>query len=106
MSEAIEFKGSGFEEIVSSDVPVIVDFWAPWCGPCRMIAPVLEEVLKEMGGLIKLLKVNVDEYPELAQRFGIMSIPTLLFFKKGEVKDKIIGAVPKKVIIDKLKRIT
>jgi thioredoxin 1 len=102
MGEVTEYKGEKFEDIVSSEIPHIVDFWAPWCGPCRMIAPVLEEIANEMKGKIKILKVNVDEYPELAQKFGIMSIPTLLFFKRGELKGKIIGAVPKKEILKKI----
>jgi len=105
MGEINEYKGEKFDEIISSETPYIVDFWAPWCGPCRMIAPILEEIANEMKESIKILKVNVDEYPELAQRFGIMSIPTLLFFKKGEIKGKIIGAVPKKEILKKIKEL-
>ena len=105
MGEISEYKGEKFDEIISSEIPYIVDFWAPWCGPCRMIAPILEEIANEMEESIKILKVNVDEYPDLAQRFGIMSIPTLLFFKKGEIKGKIIGAVPKKEILKKIKEL-
>lgn len=105
MGEIIEFKGEKFEEIVASETPSIVDFWAPWCGPCRMIAPVLEEIAEEMKGSIKILKVNVDDYPGIAQKFGIMSIPTLLFFKNGENRGKIIGAVPKKEILKKIKEL-
>ncbi len=105
MSEVIEYKGEKFDEIVASEIPCMVDFWAPWCGPCRMIAPVIEEIAREMKGNMKVVKVNVDDYPELAERFGIMSIPTLLFFKNGEIKGKIVGAVPKREILKKLNEI-
>jgi len=76
----------------------MVDFWAPWCGPCRAIAPVLEELVEESGGLATLMKVNLDESPALAARYGIRSIPTLLFFKEGTLVDRVVGAAPKTVL--------
>ena len=88
-------------DVLESKVPVLVDFWAPWCAPCRMVAPVLEEIAQEYGDRVKIAKLNTDEN-STAMQYGIMSIPTLLVFKNGEVVDKIVGAVPKQVITDKL----
>ena len=80
-----------FKQEVESGGAVLVDFWAPWCGPCKMIAPVLEELDKEIGGSVKIAKVNVDDNPESASRFGVMSIPTLILFKDGQPVDKVVG---------------
>jgi thioredoxin 1 len=83
---------------------VLVDFWAPWCGPCRMVAPVLEELDQAMGDKVKIVKVNVDENPETASKFGVMSIPTLLVFKNGELVDKTVGYQPKEALAQLLEK--
>ena len=85
-------------EVVKSTIPVVADFWAEWCGPCRMIAPVLKELAKDYKDKLKIAKINVDEEPDLASRFGIQSIPTLLFFKGGQMVKQQIGAVPRPVL--------
>jgi thioredoxin 1 len=95
MENLIHVKDSEFEaKVLASALPVIVDFWAPWCGPCRMIAPVLEEVAQERGGELTVAKVNTDDNPEWAMRFGVQGIPTLLFVARGEVIDRQVGAGP------------
>lgn len=86
-------------EVLKSDVPVIVDFWAPWCGPCKIIGPRLEELAKEHDGKVKVVKLNVDEEREWAGKFGVMSIPTLMLFKEGQAAGQIVGAVSKEEIV-------
>lgn len=83
------------EKVVESDVPVLIDFWAPWCGPCRMLGPIVEEISKEVGDKARIFKLNVDENPETAQKYSITAIPTVLIFDKGEVKEQLVGVQPK-----------
>ena len=103
MNTTIEINELNFEaEVLKSTQPVLVDFWAEWCGPCKMLAPVLDEIATEQTGRVKVAKVNVDENAALAQRYGIQSIPTLLYFANGEVRNTTIGVVSRKRIVDTL----
>ena len=103
MSEAINVDEGTFEKVVlQSDIPVLVDFWAVWCGPCRMVAPVLDEIAKENEGKIRIVKVNVDENPNLAAQYRITSIPAMKVFKGGDEVREIIGAMPKVAIEERL----
>ena len=91
-----------FENEIKTEQPVLVDFWAEWCGPCKKLGPIVEELAKDFQGKAKIMKLNVDENMETAQKFQVMSIPTLIFFKGGKAVDQIVGAVPKNVIESKL----
>jgi len=103
MKATIQITESNFEiEVLNSTEPVIVDFYADWCGPCKMIAPALEEIATDLQGKVKIGKVNVDEQSALAQRYSVQSLPTLLYFQDGEVVNQLIGAASKKVILGKL----
>ncbi len=100
---ALEITDANFDaEVINSDKPVLIDFWAVWCGPCKLIAPVVEEVAKEYEGKFKVGKMDIDNNPNVAMKYGIRSIPTLLIFKDGKVVDQIVGAVPKNVITSKM----
>lgn len=89
-------------EVTNSEIPVVVDFWAEWCGPCRMIAPIMEELAESFEGKVKIGKLDVDSNQQTAVKYGVRSIPTVLFFKGGELKDTVIGAVPKNVFVEKI----
>jgi thioredoxin 1 len=97
MANVKELSDQDFQsEVLQATGPVLVDFWAPWCGPCRMIAPIVEELAKENGDTLKVMKVNVDDSPQTATSYGVSSIPTLMIFKNGEVADRFVGVQPKK----------
>ena len=103
MKPTMEINEANFEaEVLKSVQPVLLDFWAEWCGPCKMLAPVLDEIAGEYAGRVKVAKVNVDDQPALAARFGIQSIPTLLYFADGKVRHQTVGAVGKKAILSRL----
>ncbi len=96
MADVCEVSDGSFEaEVLQSPLPVLVDFWAPWCGPCKAIAPVVAELAKEYDGKLKVVKMNVDDHPQTPSRYGVRGIPNLILFKAGQVRDQIVGAVPK-----------
>lgn len=103
---AVEFTESNFEELaLKSDKPVMIDFWAEWCGPCRMVDPIVKEMAAEYEGRALIGKVNVDTNPDISMRFGIRNIPTIIFLKGGEMVDKSVGAVPKNILAEKLENL-
>jgi thioredoxin 1 len=107
MKTTIEINEANFEtEVLKSAQPVLVDFWAEWCGPCKMLAPVLDEIATEQSGRVKVAKVNVDENPALAARFGVQSIPTLIYFAAGQAQQRTVGVAGKKAILNKLEGLT
>ena len=106
LANAITITDDSFQsEVVQSSIPVLVDFWAVWCGPCRMVAPIVDELAVEYEGRVKVGKVDVDSEQKIAADYGIRSIPTLLIFKDGELADQIVGAVPKKQLVEKLEAV-
>lgn len=103
----VKIDTSNFQsDVLGASEPVVVDFWAEWCGPCKMIAPALEELSDELGGAVKIAKVNIDENPDIAAQYGVRSIPTLYMFKGGEVVDQMVGAAPKTKLSDWMKGAT
>ena len=101
-SHAVEATDANFEQLIQSDKPVLIDFWAEWCGPCKMIGPVVEQLAGEYEGRAVIAKMDVDQNAQIPAKFGIRSIPTLMVFKNGQMIDKVIGAVPKNVLEQKL----
>ena len=103
MGEPININEASFEKaVLQSPIPVLVDFWAPWCGPCKMIAPLLEEIARDSGDRFRIAKVNIDDDPALSQRFNVRAVPTLLFFQGGLVRDQLVGGAPRKAILEKI----
>ncbi len=105
MSAAAAVTDASFkQDVLESELPVLVDFWAPWCGPCRMVAPVVDEIAQQYDGQVKVVKVNTDENPGVASQYGIRSIPTLMIFKGGQRVDMVVGAVPKTTLANTLEK--
>jgi thioredoxin 1 len=106
MSAVLEVNDSNFEtEVLRSSLPVLIDFWAPWCAPCRAIAPVIDDLSREYAGRLKVVKMNVDENPLTPARYGVRSIPNLMIFKDGQVREQIVGAAPKGHFVEKIERV-
>ena len=106
MSNITQVGDDNFEaEVIRSNLPVLIDFWAPWCGPCKSIAPVIEEVAKEYEGKLKVAKLNVDDNPITPSRYGVRGIPNLIIFKGGAVKEQIVGAIPKGRLVDAIEKV-
>ncbi|MBA3650904.1 MAG: thioredoxin [Chthoniobacterales bacterium] len=103
MNEPININEASFEKaVLQSPIPVLVDFWAEWCGPCKMIAPLLNEIASENEGKYRVAKVNIDDEPSLMQKYNVRAVPTLLFFQGGELRDQLVGGAPKNAIVEKL----
>lgn len=100
----VSLDATSFNDLIKKDEPVLVDFWAPWCGPCKVIAPLIEQIAEEMEGQASFAKVNVDENPDIATKFGIRGIPTLIVFRNGEIKGQLVGANPKENILQLIKK--
>jgi thioredoxin 1 len=106
MSAVQEITDNNFDtEVINADLPVLIDFWAPWCGPCRAIGPIVDELAKDYNGKLKVVKMNVDDNPLTPSKFGVRSIPNLLLFKNGQVKDQIVGAVPKQMFVKAIDKV-